>query len=140
MEELVSPTEPTARFITQKAYYRPGDKTVKHNAYMPNKDGETSIYRTSGITHPEICEIGQKYVGDIIGRSIKGHAEIVVSEILKHRLAVEPDPSPHPRHANIISWPKDKAEQKIIAIELAANALLHLMPNNPGRSSILHNV
>ena len=136
MEELVSPSEPTARFITQKAYYRSGDKTVKHNAYMPNKNGETSIYRTTGITGPEIYEIGQKYVGKIIGRSIKGHAEILVSEIIKHRLAVKADPSPHPRHANIIDWPDEKTEQRIIAMELADNALLHLMPHSPDDSSI----
>ena len=136
MEETVSPSEPTARFITQKSHFRPGDKTVRHNAYMPNRNGETSIYRTTGLTDPEIYEIGQEYVGDILGRSIKGHAEIVVSEIIKRKLAVKADPLPHPRHANIVNWPMDKAEQKIIAIELAGNALLHLMPHSPDDSSI----
>lgn len=136
MEELVSPSEPTARFITQRSYYRSSDKTVKHNAYMPNKNGETSIYRTTGITDSEIYKIGQKYVGEEIGRSIKGHAEIVTSEIIKHELAVKADPSPHPRHANIIDWPEDKTKQRIIAVELADKALLHLIPHNLSGSSI----
>jgi len=103
---------------------------------MPNKNGETSIYRTTGITDSEIYKIGQKYVREKIGRSIKGHAEIVTSEIIKHELAVKADPSPHPRHANIIDWPEDKTKQRIIAVELADKALLHLIPHNLSGSSI----
>jgi len=39
--------------------------------------------------------------------------------------SIIPDNNP-PRHANIINWPAEKSEQKLIAIELAENSQLHL--------------
>jgi len=34
------------------------------------------------------------------------------------------DTVPHPLHANIIEWPAEKDEQKMLAIEIANNATL----------------
>ncbi len=127
MEETVLPSELTARFITQKSYYRSKDRTVRHNAFMPNKNGETSVYRTTQLTESEIYEIGKRYVADIWGKSLLGRAEIFVSNILKRRLRVQADPNPHPRHANIVDWPEDKSKHKMIAMELADDAQLHLI-------------
>ena len=126
MDGTVSPDEPVARFINQQAYYRKGNKTVKHNAFMPSRQGEVSIYRTDQLDESEIYEIGDKYVGVPQNKQILGYASIEVSDIEKHELSVESAPSIHPRHANIIVWPDIKSSQKMIAMEIAEEAGLHL--------------
>lgn len=130
MQEEVSPSEWVARFIMQKSYFRSSDRTARHNAFMPNRNGETSVYRTIDLSEKEIYEIGQIYVAEPLGKRLFGHAEIVVSTILDQRLKVEPHPHPHPRHANIVDWPEDKSKHKMIALELAAYAQLHLIDSS----------
>ena len=97
---------------------------------MPNQNGEVSVYRTKDLTCQQINEIGQLHVAEIQNKKLLGRAEIVTSSILKQDLKIEADTEPHPRHANIIGWPTDKSKHKMIAIELAAEAQLHLI-NNP---------
>ena len=126
MNKEVSPSEYVARFITQKSYYRPSNQTVRYNAFMPNRDGETSVYRITDINNTEINEIGHSFVADKLKQPLKGRAEIIVSNILEKKLKVEPDPNPHPRHANIIDWPEDRAKHRLIAIQLSEEAELHL--------------
>ena len=40
-------------------------------------------------------------------------------------LTIDPDNDP-PRHANILGWPEEKSEQKLIALELSESAKLKL--------------
>jgi len=96
---------------------------------MPNQDGEVSVYRTKDLTCQQINEIGQLHVAEIQNKKLLGRAEIVTSSILKQDLKIEADTEPHPRHANIIGWPTDKSKHKVIAIQLAAEAQLHLIYN-----------
>ena len=93
---------------------------------MPNQNGETSVYRINDLTIQQIYEIGQLHVAEPLCKRLLGRADIAASSILKQDLKVEPEPRPHPRHANIVEWPADKSEQKMIALELAAEAQLHL--------------
>lgn len=130
MEEEVSPSESVARFITQKGYYRPSDQTVKHNAFMPNRQGKTSVYRVIDLDDEEIFEIGRRFVADELKKLLMGRADILVSKILDRELMVELDPTPHPRHANIVDWPEDESKHRLIAPELADEAELHLI--SPG--------
>ena len=129
LQDSISPLEFLARFILQKKWYR-ADKTIRHNAFMPNQNGEVSVYRTKDLTCQQINEIGQLHVAEIQSKKLLGRAEIVTSSILKQNLKIEAAPEPHPRHTNIIGWPTDKSKHKMIAIELAAEAQLHLI-NNP---------
>ena len=39
------------------------------------------------------------------------------------------DPKPHPLHANIVGWPSDKDERKMLAIEIANKANLVISPS-----------
>jgi len=126
LEEELSPSESVARFITQKSYYRPSNLTVRHNAFMPNRYGETSVYRIIDLDDEKIFEIGQRFVADEMKKPLMGRADIVVSKIFERDLKIEPDPKPHPRHANIVDWPEDESKHKLIALELAAEAELHL--------------
>lgn len=130
MDKIISEDEDITRFINQKSYFRSSDKTARHNAFMPNKYGETSVYRIIGITDFVIYEIGKKFVAEKQGKPLIGRADLSVSEILKCRLKVEPETQPHPRHANICNWTRERSETKMIAIELAAAARLHLL-NSP---------
>ena len=127
MDEVVSAEENITRFINQKAYFRSDDVTVRHNAFMPNRDGEVSVYRITGIDDSEIYAIGTEYFAEITGKPLMGRADIIVSEILKHDLRIQPHQDPHPRHANICGYPDEKSERKLVAIELAAGAQLHLI-------------
>jgi hypothetical protein len=127
LEEEVSPSELVARFITQKSYYRPSNRTVRHNAFMPNRDGEISVYRIIDLDDVEIFEIGRHFVADEMKKPLIGRADIVVSKILERDLRVEPYPNPHPRHANIVDWPEDESKHKLIAPELASEAELQLI-------------
>lgn len=62
LEKEVSPSEPICRFVTGKDYYRPSDESMKHNAFMPNKAGETSVYRTISLTDEKIYDLGERFV------------------------------------------------------------------------------
>jgi len=130
LEKEVAASEPVCRFITGKDYYRPSDKSVRHNAFMPNSEGETSVYRIIDLNHENIYKIGSLFVASIKGKPLKGRADIVVSEILKCRLRVEPQPNPHPRHANIVDWPESESEPRMIALKLAEKAELHLIDSD----------
>ena len=121
----VDPSETLSRFILQKDWYRPSDNNVKHAAFMPNpKNGETSVFRISGISHKEVWDIGDREVAKIRSKPILGRADISASNVMAKDLKVLPTEPPI-RHANITGWPEEKSKQKLIALELAAEALFH---------------
>ena len=124
----VSPSEWLSRFITQKSYYRPSNHPVRHNAFMPNRQGKNSLYRIDDL-HPdeEIFKIGEDYVAKPQRKPLLGRADIVSSVIMDLELRIEPAPDPHPRHADIVDWPADDSKHKLIAIEIAEKAQLHLI-------------
>ncbi len=131
MDNTVSSNEPVARFILEKTYFRPSNKTVRHNAFMPHRgSGTTSVCRIINLADIEIYEIGRRFVAEPRGKPLLGRADIGVVEILKRELSITPDLTPHPRHANICDWPEEQSKQKMIAIELAAEAQLHLVSSS----------
>lgn len=121
----VDPSEILSRFILQKDWYRPSDNSVKHAAFMPNpKNGETSVFRISGISHKEVWDIGDREVAKIRNKPILGRADIGASNVMAKDLKVLPI-EPPVRHANITGWPEEKSKQILIALELAAEAHFH---------------
>jgi len=126
-EESVIESEHTSRFIVQEKWIKRGERRVRHNAFMPNKKGEVSVYRTEGLDTEEIYELGRVYMADIFRKRLLGRAEIIVSDIQKNGLKVQPHPDPHPRHANIAGWPEESSKHKAIALDLAADSALHLI-------------
>lgn len=93
---------------------------------MPNRQGETSIYRIDGLSDSEINEIGENYVSKLLDKPLLGRAEIFVSEVIEHNLNVVSAPNPHARHANITNWPNEREAVRMIAVELSAKARLRL--------------
>jgi hypothetical protein len=125
MVEQVTPSEVLSRFIMQTNWYRLSDNRVRYAAFMPNpKNGETSVYRISGISDREVWEIGDREVGLRRDKPILGRADIGASFVITKGLNVVPSEPPI-RHANIIGWPEQKSEQRLVAIELAAEAIFY---------------
>ncbi len=115
-------SEILSRFILQRNWYRSSNNTVKYAAFMPNpKNGETSVFRTTGISDEEIWLIGEREVATRRGKSIAGRADIEAAVVISLSLRVVPSEPPE-RHANITGWPDERSAQKLIAIKLAEKA------------------
>ena len=117
-------SEILSRFILQTNWFSSLENRVKYAAFMPNRNGETSVFRTSGITDYEIWDIGDCEVSIKRGKAILGRADIRTNNVILKDLQVVPK-EPPVRHANIIGWPDERSKQRLIAIELAAESLLH---------------
>ncbi len=117
-------SEELARYLFDRSQYRPSENRPKYSAFLPARDGKTSVFRIYDLSETEIWKIGdcvaQKRDKDLLGRT-----DIIAINVLKAGLKIDPDNIP-PRHANIVNWPSEKDKQKLIAIELAENAELHL--------------
>jgi hypothetical protein len=90
---------------------------------MPSKTGETSAFLTSNLQEEEIWELGEKYVEGKRENTkpVIGRADIKTYSATKHNLSITSD-EPPPKHVNISNWPEDKSHQKLIALEIAAEA------------------
>ena len=118
-------SEILSRFILQTNWFSSLENRVKYAAFMPNRNGETSVFRTSSITNDEIWNIGDREVSIKRGKPILGRADIRTNNVISKDLQVVPK-EPPVRHANIIGWPDERSKQRLIAIELAAESLLHI--------------
>lgn len=126
MEDL-GPQDLLARFLLYKGYYRRESRRVMHQAFMPNREGAVSVFRTDDLSESDIWRIGRALVADPQGKPLHGRAEITVSVPLGMGLQVDADAAPS-RHANITGWPgpERKDRQISLAQRLAAEATLSL--------------
>ena len=125
MNQITEKAETLTRYILNKKHTRPGDNSIRYNLFLPNTNGDTSVFRISGISEKEVWEIGVKQVAETQDKSLYGRGDILDSNVLANRLTIETIGN-HPRHANITGWPKEKPEQRLIAMELARDAKLYL--------------
>ncbi|MFQ5779358.1 MAG: hypothetical protein ACE5HN_01070 [Nitrospiria bacterium] len=130
MDPIV-PTEVLTRYVLDRNSYKPSEVRVKHNAFMPPSSLRLSVYRSSELSENTIWELGDRNVAAPRSKPLIGRADILALAVLDadEELKVEPDPTPHPRHANIAGWPAQKDKQKLIAIKLANNAKFFLKPS-----------
>ncbi len=122
----VDDEEPLARFVLDKAYYRPSDQTIKHNAFMPSKTRDVSVFRTLNLSNDEALGLGHEFVAKPRQKELLGYASLKASSVRQVALDVSGTELPHPRHANIAGWPGG-TEDRLLAIKLAAVALLKLV-------------
>lgn len=127
--EQINPKEYLARYLFHKNQFSAINRRVKYVAFMPAPNGETSVFRISNLSDNEIWKIGDTDVAQKRGLFLLGRADISAFHVFDKSLKVVPDNNP-PQHANIIGWPKEKSEQKLIAMELAESAQLHMRQNN----------
>ena len=123
MDEVVNPGEEITRFLRNTSHLRLGAGRPHFSAFMPRlQEGDISVYRTQGMTKPDIADLGARYVGrpDL---PLKGHCSLAAQEIFMEGLDIVPAPDPHERHANVCGWSVDP-KNRIIAKKLADKAIL----------------
>lgn len=127
--------EQIGRFIFSKNHFTSSTKSVKYAAFIPRiTSDESSVYRISTLTNQEKWNIGDKYVASARDKPILADAILKVEFVRNVSISGADDPlrvvsekSPHPLHANITNWPKEKPQRKLAAIELANEAELNIV-------------
>jgi hypothetical protein len=121
LQALANPpgdTEPLARFIVELRHVDEQSGRAKFRALLPAQDNSTSVFRVFGLDQTEIWHLGDQHVAPFRGKPILGRAELLVHDVKRVGLDIEPDDEP-PRHAAIVGWPAEKDAKKIRAMELA---------------------
>lgn len=123
----ISAAENLARYIFSKHHFSRDRGVVKYGAFLPATNGETSVFRISGISESEVWQIGISIVAPLRARPLLGRADILASGVITGGLTLLADTKSHRLHANIGGWPGGKSERQLIAIKLAGRATLHLL-------------
>lgn len=119
----VADEECLARFILFSKWMRNSDQTVKPDAFIPYPYPDLSVTRHINLSEEALWKMGQD-VADARSSELYGRADIYASTARRQHLRINPAPVPNnPNHANIDGWPADKPAQKIIAQQLAADAV-----------------
>lgn len=124
MDTDVNAGERISRFARHSSQYSVVAKRVRHSAFMPPRSFRLSVFRTSDMENQEIWALADDVVSS--NPPIKARADVASDHVLGVGLQIESEPGPHPRHADIIGWPEEKAEQMDAAKELAIQATLVL--------------
>jgi hypothetical protein len=122
----VEPNDPLARFLLESGRYTRRPPRVKKQAFMPSPQGDLSVFDVRGLSDDETASIGREWVAQSQGPEVHGWATVLAETVEVQRLSVNLDNSP-PRHANIVGWPVNKEDQKLIAQALADAAQLVLV-------------
>ena len=122
--------ETVTRFLMFSQWYR-ADQTIKYEAFMPPDDLEFSVTRLLEATDSELWDVGAR-VAMASGRNLHGRADVSVQRFLGHQLRVQAESlADNPNHAKVMGWSTDKAQQIIVAKQLAATPGLRRIPT-PG--------
>ena len=130
-ENRLTPSDTIARYIFYQRYFTASTGRVKYPAFLP-PDGETSVYRITSLTEEEIWDIGQHYVAEVSGRTLRARGDLFVSDVFTVGLNVELETAIHHLHGNIIGWPTPKGQRILIAKKLEGKAQLVVKPSNKG--------
>lgn len=113
--------EIVTRYLLNKRNIR-ADKTINPNEFIPYKYVDLSVNRHLSCDETEIWyfgdQVAEKRVLKLLGRT-----DISVDNCSVDSLSVEACPLPdNPNHADIKGYPPDKADQKALAVKIAAAA------------------
>ncbi|MBI4568743.1 MAG: hypothetical protein HY719_10140 [Planctomycetes bacterium] len=129
---IIADDEPLARFIFRSRDIR--DNSIRDEAFLPDKSGETSVFRHQGLTQPALWSIGDRIAA---GRPsppnvLRGRADFLAHDVREAGrregsgggLDLRPDENPpnEPNHAVIFNWPPAKEDRRLLAKELAERA------------------
>jgi hypothetical protein len=117
----VSREEIITRYLLEKQEIRSNGK-LHWRALLPNRDGETSVYRISKCSEHDIWVTGLHDVAAARGKVLIGRGDLRASSVYDKALTLRPDNNPASNHADIIGWPEEKDRLQAIAIDLAAEA------------------
>jgi hypothetical protein len=116
----VSREEEITRYLLEKKEIRSNGK-LHWRALLPNKDGETSVYRISGCSENDIWVTGLHDVAAARGKVLVGRGDLKAVSVYDKALNLRADENPTSKHADIIGWPEEKDRLQAIAIDLAAD-------------------
>lgn len=109
------------RFAVDDSFFRASDLSVKARAFVPAKDGCTSVFIVTDMSHAECVAHGEKYVAPERGKPIRGYVKVQAGFVFQIPLDIQND-QPPPRHANILGWETDLDAAKTQALIIAENA------------------
>ncbi|MEW6363671.1 MAG: hypothetical protein AB1714_03420 [Acidobacteriota bacterium] len=117
-----------ARFVFFRNRIR-HDGTLKADEFVPFPHTGLSVTRHLRLTEADLWNIGQD-IARQRGKPVLARADLQASSFERHRLRVIPAPvDRNANHAEVVGWPPEKSSQKIIAIEIAADAgRVRMMP------------
>lgn len=113
--QTVFDEEPLARFLFSSGWFSSQNRLVKPGVFLPPPDLKLSVFRIAEMPPDDVRQLGATVANE---RNLYGHAAFAASEVRTAGLSIDPDDTP-PRHANLVGWATDKAEQKLAAMELA---------------------
>ena len=123
----VSTDERISRFILSRHWIKRENGAVAPAAFMPSsKTGDTSVYRTTGCSERRVWLLGELFVERKRAdrRKILARADVSSDLVFREGLHIRPRLRPHPRHAEIMNWPDEKARQKYKSLAIAQAASL----------------
>lgn len=129
LEDRVHDAESLARFCTSSSWVAKTTGRIKHQAFLPAPDDDTSVYRVSGMSPVEISSHAEKHFVDPENQPHKHHGAAIVEA--RNVRAAGIDTLAHegpPRHANLRGWPRhadpelQKSKRKEVATIIADKA------------------
>ena len=124
---VLDESEVVSRFALESSKFR--STGMHYRAFLPNPaDMATSVFLVHDLSEDEIWMLGDSQVGSAVGRRVLARGDLAVVQVKQAQLQVVLDDAPHPRHANIVGWPAEKAEQMHRAQALAAAARMFVRP------------
>lgn len=133
------PTDQITVFLKNKKYdYDLGKKVVNAKAFLPrpyDQRLETSVFNIQNLIDAKIWRLGHLWTvinrfGQKSGQSnIKARGDFAAKIVEQtSTLNLRVDPSPHPRHHNILGWSGDSDNQELAALELVRHVELQILP------------
>jgi hypothetical protein len=116
----VGDTEPLARFIFSAEHFAATKSLVKPKAFLPDKNGETSVFRIQGLDQEQTWAIGN----GIRDERAKAFGRLLASSVRRQSLRTVPATEDHPLHAVIVDWPQEKDKRLMIATLLSKDTSL----------------
>lgn len=126
---VIADDEFLARYVFSQSHVR-ADNTLRPDAFMPSPHVELSVNRHAGCSDEQIWDFG-KDIGVQRNKQLVCRGDIQTGYCRALNLEVCHAPVPgNPFHANITCWPVEKHAQKIIAVQIAANAVVQYPENS----------
>lgn len=117
----VDPDETVARYIINKRNVR-ADKSIKPDEFIPYSYVDLSVNRHRDCTEDEIWHFGQQVAAQR-GKDLLGRTDLIAEACSIVPLSVVAKPiTGNPNHADITGYPTEKADQKALALKIAAEA------------------
>jgi len=87
-----------------------------------------SVFRTEGLTEPEIWNTAREFVERPSKRHLKARAIFACRDAMDVGLHVQEESVPHPRHAVVVGWGSEDSKRRLLAAELVLRCKVQKAP------------